>query len=370
MAYINGNKILNINVTGSTGVGKGYVDNTFANALKGIAVGKLVSVNDASPIEHNLKVKLTSDTITDFSNVNVTQSGKNILPMIAWDTLTNGGVTYVRSDDDTLILNGEPSMDLVTLTINTTANTDFSLLKPNTDYSLTLIGIDGANLCLQTKKSNGTYGYYSQGKANFPETETVDRLFFQVKKSLYPTLENVVVKFQIEEGKVATEYEPSNLAKKYANADGTVEGFKSLPVMSFRPNPGDAKYVKINLEYNRDINKSLKFEKVYEGIIQDVTFDKPYTELYVKYECLAGLGADAGGYLDTGEETWAWFAGAEYIWYHFKLDGLCAWENVHRNEKINGIEFTPNAKGIVNFLMAPARGEFDNTTDKLTIYAR
>ena len=49
-----------------------------AEAFKGSAVGNVVSINDLSPIEHNLKVKLSSDRLTDFSGVKVTVSGKNL----------------------------------------------------------------------------------------------------------------------------------------------------------------------------------------------------------------------------------------------------------------------------------------------------
>jgi hypothetical protein len=54
---------------------KRYTDNIFGNAIKVTSSGKIISVNDVSPIEHNLDVNLTSDTITDFSNVKVSVYG-------------------------------------------------------------------------------------------------------------------------------------------------------------------------------------------------------------------------------------------------------------------------------------------------------
>ena len=348
-----------------------YVDNTFANALKGIEVGKVISVKDASPIEHDVKVKLTSDFVTDFSSVKVYQQGKNIMPEIGWAEGTISGFTYNRNDDGTLTLNGyNTTSSAAVITLNNTATTDFSFLKPNVTYALS----SGCEipLCLETKKPNGSSGYYSYGTACFPETETPFRLFLNIPKTNTKVYENCIVKPQIEEGTVATEWVSPFVKIATANTDGTVEGFKSLPSMLFKTGYYDSKNVKINLEYNRDVNtltEPLKFTKVYDGIIQNVTFDKPYTELYVEFKCLVGHGADAGGYLDDGNSTWAWFAGAEYTWYHFKLDCLCTWENAHRDEKINEIEFYPNAKGIVNFMM-DVSGGVDNTTDTLTIYAR
>lgn len=386
MAFFNGQKVMNANVTETINVdqhfypesknaqsGKAVAEaiknikpDDFANALKVTTVGKIVSVNDASPVEHNLKVKLTSDTITDFSSVEVYQQGKNIMPRVAWGELSNGGATYVRNEDNTITLNGVPQ-NTVTLTLNTTANTDFSFLKPNTDYRLTLEGVNSANLCLQTKRADGTYNYYSQGSANFPETETVDRLFFQVKSSLYPTLENVVVRFQIEEGTVATEYVPPIVKTITANADGIVEGFKSLPTMLFKTSNSN---VKINLEYNRDINKPKQFEKVYDGIIQDVTFDKPYTELFIKYQTMMEYGADFNVNFDNGSDIFAWLDGAEKTDYYVKLDGIGAIFDVYYNYyPISEFTILPNANYITG-IQIYVDGDVDNTTDTLTIYAR
>lgn len=44
-------------------VGKKYVDNNFANALKGNPSGKVVAIKDISPLQHDIKVKC-DDTIT------------------------------------------------------------------------------------------------------------------------------------------------------------------------------------------------------------------------------------------------------------------------------------------------------------------
>ena len=42
--------------------------------------GKFLTINDVSDTAHNLKVNLSSDTLTDFSSVTVTRCGKNL-----WD---------------------------------------------------------------------------------------------------------------------------------------------------------------------------------------------------------------------------------------------------------------------------------------------
>ena len=42
------------------------------------AQGEIITADNVHPIEHKLKVKLSSDTITDFSGVTVTRCGKNL----------------------------------------------------------------------------------------------------------------------------------------------------------------------------------------------------------------------------------------------------------------------------------------------------
>lgn len=57
-----------------------------SNALKGTKSGKIVAAKDVSPIEHNLSVKLTSSTLTNFSGVKVSRYGKNLFnPKILTD---------------------------------------------------------------------------------------------------------------------------------------------------------------------------------------------------------------------------------------------------------------------------------------------
>ena len=51
-----------------------------ANALITTKSGNKVILDDVSPIEHDLKIRLSSDTLTDFSNVNVTCRPINLLP--------------------------------------------------------------------------------------------------------------------------------------------------------------------------------------------------------------------------------------------------------------------------------------------------
>lgn len=61
------------------------------------ASGSYVVVNDVSPSQHDLSVNLSSDTITDFSSVNVTRYGSNLLDisqLLGSNLVDNGDGTY------------------------------------------------------------------------------------------------------------------------------------------------------------------------------------------------------------------------------------------------------------------------------------
>ena len=55
--------------SGTGGVDVSYVNNNFANALKKNKTGKVVSLNDVSPIQHELKVEVSSKNLIDISQM-------------------------------------------------------------------------------------------------------------------------------------------------------------------------------------------------------------------------------------------------------------------------------------------------------------
>ena len=98
------------------------VKNTFSNALKGNVSGKIVSMDDVSPVDHKVPVKLRS---------------KNLIPYPYYDTTkTENGVTFTDNGDGTITVNG-----------TATGNSRFDFLRnssaefPNATY--TLSGISG-----------------------------------------------------------------------------------------------------------------------------------------------------------------------------------------------------------------------------------
>lgn len=71
-----------------------YLHTNFASSIKNTVSGNVISVRDVSPAEHNLKIQLTSDTLSDFSGVTVSVLGKNLfdksVPYSKYFTISGG----------------------------------------------------------------------------------------------------------------------------------------------------------------------------------------------------------------------------------------------------------------------------------------
>lgn len=112
---------------------KSYANNNFANALKGKAIGQIVSLTDISPNEHTLGVKVSSKNLLD--------------PSLYRNTATSRGITYTTNGDT------------VTLTGTATANSYVNIFSSNPDAVITLPSI------LQNKKIK----LYAYGNSNTVE---------------------------------------------------------------------------------------------------------------------------------------------------------------------------------------------------------
>lgn len=252
-------------------------------AFKGNAVGQVVSINDVSPIEHNVGVELSSDPIADFSGVKVSVGGKNLLNLDRErGTLTSGqAATSVRSDfefdkfyegyirNNVYYGGGYSQSTIENGVISVYANNAYMgcgmpfRVKPNTTYTF--------NGELSGDSPYVTVSYYDRegnflsqagicsGSAPPPRSFTTPSNCTTVVLGICPQIAQgtaVVKDVQIEQGTTATEYEPYIEPTVYtANADGTVEGVKSrYPSMSFST---DAEGVIINVNYYRDVDKVL-----------------------------------------------------------------------------------------------------------------
>lgn len=208
-----------------------YVNNTFANALKGTASGSAILIDDISPITHDMSVKISSDTVTDLMAVKVTRCGKNLIQ-------TN--IIEVTSPEsvENLIWQGHISGKL-----------SFSL--DNSKYTPNPSNVNSANF--QFVFGDGTVKYLAAYASHiyFNTSSPLKEIYFLNWGIGTGVIKNV----QLEIGSTETDYEPYVEPTEYTpNADGTVNGVTSL-----YPNTtlmSDTEGVLIDCEYNKDINKA------------------------------------------------------------------------------------------------------------------
>ena len=215
--------------------------------------GTAIAVNDVSPIEHNVGCYLTSDTITDFSGVEVKRYGKNLLNNDIYDFSNENWVT---NHEDVSTKKRFYFPELVTGQTYTFSFEAFEILENNGYLRLYEINNEGVttNLCnfmVGGNKINYTSKYFTvkEGCSYY--------LFgwFQWATSgmLVDNEFKTIGNFQLELGSTATAYEPYIEPTTYtAYSEGRVEGIKSLsPSMTLLTNNSG---VVINANYLRDID--------------------------------------------------------------------------------------------------------------------
>lgn len=253
------------------------IENTL---IKNTVSGSVVKANDVSPFEHDLQIKLTSDTITDFSKITVSRFGKNLFNQASTEVgtitvgfsnttprnlehgkwYTNLAVSgyYDANRGVTISLNG----DNVTVKANATnENTRLYGLskalkcKPNTTYTLSYSMNNGV-----TKNASGI-GFYGADKIHTSFVYCDSGNSFTTPDNCYWILvcfhgnseatEVTYSDIQLELGNKATVYEPyTEPQTAIANADGTVKGLTSIsPNMTIFT---DSDSANINLTYNAD----------------------------------------------------------------------------------------------------------------------
>jgi len=162
--------------------------NLFANAIKGKASGAVVCVDDTSPIEHNLTVKVRSKNLIAYP--------------YKYNTLTTGGVTFAVGEDGGVTANGTASSAFFPLE-GGWGNTDTLIpdwLEVGKTYTIT------DAVLLLTNRLEGKAQLALSGTFVMPEGYRTYGIFINPKDG--EVLENRVYYPQLEEGAVATKYVP------------------------------------------------------------------------------------------------------------------------------------------------------------------
>ena len=244
----------------------------YANALKGTASGAIVRVDDVSPLEHDVKVRVTG--FDNPASVTVKAHGKNLIPYpyVGELTASQNGITFTYNDDGTIGVKGAASQYTMTYLIGTGKNIDAlsPYLKDGATYTVSVKRVSGSSplpdfIITLSDKATGKASYV--GKSN--PTFTVDktkytyeylRLFVGV--DLLNVELDCVVSVQLEMGTTATEHEAYRCAEYTTNEDGTCGVTSVAPTMTLTT---DTDGVVMDCEYNRDINKA--FEQLQQAII-------------------------------------------------------------------------------------------------------
>jgi len=161
-------------------------NDVFAVAIKGRASGEAVSLDDTSPIEHNLTVKVRSKNLIAYP--------------YKYNTLTTGGVTFAVGEDGGVTANGTASSAFFPLE-GGWGNTDTLIpdwLQVGKTYTIT------DAVLLLTNRLEGKAQLALSGTFIMPEGYRTYGIFINPKDG--EVLENKVYYPQLEEGAVATEY--------------------------------------------------------------------------------------------------------------------------------------------------------------------
>ena len=246
----------------------GVIDNintTFANAFKGSKSGAVVQIDDVSPVEHIVGCKVKSKNLFN--------------TYLEQETKTVEGITFIFNGDGTVSIDGTSDCSAST---NASASRHF--LPSDVQIYIkkgSTVAISGVNGIVNgrdnayrirlftntetSKEEGGLQGdYYQTTIINITEDCIVTSGYIQILDGY--TVDNVVIKPQLEISSVATEYTPyvdvstvkvnRNGEEFSVAADGTVEGITSIaPSMTINT---DTAGTIVEVEYNRDSNKVYK----------------------------------------------------------------------------------------------------------------
>lgn len=241
-------------------------DNTFSNALKGSKSGGAFLIDDVSPVTHEMGVKISSDTVEDLTTVKVRKQGKNLIPFpyqgLKFGTSTYNGIDFTVYEDGSILINGTATGNTIRYLYSNA--TDLLGLKSG----ITISGSKNASDDTQQGNVYFVCNYYnstgtmeqgliastaSSNKKTITDAWKGLGIYINVPNG--KTVNNLLIKPQLEIGATATEYEPYITPTEYIpTADGTVNGVTSLYPNTTLTTDMDG--VIIDCEYNRDINKA------------------------------------------------------------------------------------------------------------------
>jgi hypothetical protein len=217
------------------------------NALKGSASGNPIRIDDVSPLEHEIAVRLTP--YVNANGTKVTSYGENHLPYPYLNTTrTENGITFTDNGDGTVTANGIATGDVFFFCDNS-----FTSQVVGETYHLSGCPSGGGDKKYALDCYGGGVGYArdtGSGIAVTPKDNS--KMSFRIVIYSGATVNNLVFKPMLALGATATEYEPFVAPTTYtADENGNVNVTSVYPTTTLIADNG----VSISAEYNRDINK-------------------------------------------------------------------------------------------------------------------
>lgn len=231
-----------------------YANNSFSGALYGSASGEAVRLTDVSPIEHEIKIKLTAESNhSDFSGVTLKRYGKNLLPYPYRNTnidYTFNGINYKVKSDGTVVLNGTANEQSYFILAGLVLNKGVYYLSGCPS------GGEGSTYSIYFQYDNFSYYKADYGSGVKIDINEKKNCAVAINIGKNTTVSNLIFKPMLEVGGKLTDFEERRTAVAYTPAaDGTVTGVTSIsPDMTFL---SDTDGIIINAEYNKDLNKAI-----------------------------------------------------------------------------------------------------------------
>ena len=231
-----------------------YANNSFSDALRGSASGEAVRLTDVSPIEHEIKIKLTAESNhSDFSGVTLKRYGKNLLPYPYKNTnidYTFNGINYKVKSDGTVVLNGTANEQSYFILAGLVLNKGVYYLSGCPS------GGQGSTYSIYFQYDNFSYYKADYGSGVKIDINEKKNCAVAITIGKNTAVSNLIFKPMLEVGSKLTDFEERRTAVAYTPAvDGTVTGVTSIsPDMTFL---SDTDGIIINAEYNKDLNKAI-----------------------------------------------------------------------------------------------------------------
>ena len=248
---------------------KSRANNNFANAVKGVANGSVVRIDDVSPIEHTVKINVQGD----IENTIVNRCGKNLFHINEYNLKTD-----------------EPwgAMQIGNVDIKTGKYVASCMFKQvGTDKSQVALSIRNKDDLLQVIKTVRSTDTEGSLICPFDVGEDVNGvavlLYSNITEGNLST-ECDFTHIQLEAGESATDFEVYKGKETYTpdeNGDVTVKSVS--PTMTLTTNNGN---VTLSCEYNKDLNKCISQNAQVVDILTEVSTDEEHTNEQV-YGALA-----------------------------------------------------------------------------------